>query len=71
MRVFVQDDNGKMMATYANGMTFTAPGVSEDFLGYALFKMMLGYTQVVPSMAIGDDIRYPLDPVRDVEGGTP
>ena len=70
MRVFIQDDDGNLLATMVNGQIFGQGGegssFNKDMVALALFKTAFQLMSVVPNYAVTNDIQ-----TRDAEGGTP
>lgn len=68
MRVFIQDKQGKMLATMIDGVVYQNAKGDDALIALALFKMAWGLMERVPMAAI-DGTPGILD--ASVEGGTP
>lgn len=67
MRIFIQDDNGHLLASIVDGEVYSILGYNDrDRVAFEMFKVLQSLTRATPAVALGDSIL-----TDDVEGGTP
>lgn len=71
MRIFIQSDEGAMLASIVNGEVYSLLGAQDrDRVAFEVWKTLQALTRVMPSASVGIPNELHMSD-EDVHGGTP